>query len=123
MNQGNISMQQSNGVSVLMLEGEHDVYTAPSVVERIESCLSEGAPMVVDLTGASFIDSSILRALIVARNGSQEKNLGFAVCVNHSEDSAIQRVFEVARAGDLFPVLSSQAEAIEKVRSMGKGAG
>lgn len=117
MHQGNISVQQSNGVAVVMLEGEHDVYTAPAVTGRIDSCLSEGIPVVVDLTGASFIDSSILRALIVARNGSQEKSLGFAVCFDQAEDSAVQRVFEVARVHDLFPVLSSQAAAIERVLS------
>jgi anti-sigma B factor antagonist len=123
MHQGDISVQQTNGVAVVMLEGEHDVYTAPSVTGRIDSFLSEGVPVVVDLSRASFIDSSILRALIVARNGSQEKSLGFAVCLDQSEDSAVQRVFEVARAQELFPILSSQAEAIEKVRSVGDGAG
>jgi anti-sigma B factor antagonist len=123
MHQGDISVQQTNGVCVVVLKGEHDVYTAPSVTGRIESCLSEDVPVVVDLTRASFIDSSILRALIVARNGSQEKSLGFAVCVDQSEDSAVQRVFEVARAQELFPVFSSQAEAIEKVQSAGENAG
>jgi anti-sigma B factor antagonist len=123
MHQGNISVQQSNGVAVVILEGEHDVYTAPSVTGRIDSCLSEGVPIVVDLSRASFIDSSILRALIVARNSSEEKSLGFAVCLDQSQDSAVQRVFEVARAQELFTIVASQAEAIEKVRSGGDGGG
>ena len=73
--------------------------------------------MVVDLTGASFIDSSILRALIVARNGSQDRRLGFAVCLDQNEDSAVKRVFEIARAQELFPVLSTQTEAVDAVLS------
>lgn len=123
MHQGNISVQQSNGVAVVLLEGEHDVHTAPSVSGRIDSFLSDGVPVVVDLTGASFIDSSILRALIMARNGSQERNLGFAVCLDQAGESAVQRVFEIARVEDLFPVLSSQEEAIQSVRSAGGSTG
>lgn len=122
MHQGNISVQHENGVAVVLLEGEHDVYTAPTVTGKIESCLSEGVPVVVDLTGASFIDSSILRALIVARNGSQERNLGFAVCLDQDEDSAVKRVFEVARAQELFPVLPNQSEAIQQVLSAEDGS-
>jgi anti-sigma B factor antagonist len=117
MRQGNISVEQSNGVAVVVLEGEHDVHTAPSLSGRIDSLLSEGVPVVIDLNGASFIDSSILRALIVARTASQEKSLGFAVCLDQAGESAVQRVFEIARAGELFPVLPSVAEAVERVRS------
>jgi anti-sigma B factor antagonist len=122
MQSENISVQHENGVAVVVLEGEHDVYTAPVVTGKIEACLSEGIPVVVDLTRASFIDSSILRALIVARNGSQERSLGFAVCLDQNEDSAVKRVFEIARAQELFPVLPSQTEAIEAVLSPGSAS-
>jgi len=122
MHSENISVQHENGVAVVLLEGEHDVYTAPAVTGKIEACLSAGKPIVVDLTGASFIDSSILRALIMARNGSQERSLGFAVCLDQNEDSAVKRIFEVARAQELFPVLPTQTEAIEAVLSAGNGS-
>jgi anti-sigma B factor antagonist len=122
MHPDNISVQHENGVAVVLLEGEHDVYTAPTVTGKIEACLSEGHPVVVDLTGASFIDSSILRALIVGRNGSQERSLGFAVCLDQNKDSAVKRVFEVARAQELFPVLPTKPEAIESVLSAGDGS-
>jgi anti-sigma B factor antagonist len=122
MQSENISVQHENGVAVVLLEGEHDVYTAPALTGKIESCLSERIPVVVDLTRASFIDSSILRALIVARNGSQERSLGFAVCLDQNEDSAVKRVFEIARAEELFPVLPSQTEAIEAALSAGNGS-
>jgi len=122
MHSENISVQHENGVAVVLLEGEHDVYTAPAVTGKIEACLSEGHPVVVDLTRASFIDSSILRALIVGRNGSQDRSLGFAVCLDQNEDSAVKRVFEVAGAQELFPVLSTQTEAIDAVLSAGNGS-
>jgi anti-sigma B factor antagonist len=122
MQSENISVQHENGVAVVVLEGEHDVYTAPVVTGKIESCVSEGIPVVVDLTRASFIDSSILRALIVARNGCQERSLGFAVCLDQNEDSAVKRIFEIARAQELFPVLPSQKEAIEAVLSPGSAS-
>ena len=96
-----------------MLEGEHDVYTAPSVTGRIDSCLSEGVPIVVDLSRASFIDSSILEGLdrCAEQLGGEEPWL--RRLRDQSEDSYVRRVFEVARAQELFTIVSSQAEAIE----------
>jgi anti-anti-sigma factor len=123
MHQGDISVQQANDVAIVMLRGEHDAHTAPSLRGRIETFISEGVPVVVDLTQTTFIDSSILRVLILARNGSQENRLGFAVCLDQDGVSAVRRVFEVVRADVLFPIFASPSEAIEKVLSDAGAAG
>ncbi len=59
-------------VVVVVVEGEHDIYTAPTLRERLEEALDRGGGIVVDLTAATFVDSSVLGALLDAlrRHGS-----------------------------------------------------
>ena len=54
-------------VVVVVVEGEHDIYTAPTLRERLDEALDRGGGIVVDLTAATFVDSSVLGALLDAR--------------------------------------------------------
>ena len=51
-------------VIVVVVEGEHDIYTAPTLRERLDEALGRGGGIVVDLTAATFVDSSVLGALL-----------------------------------------------------------
>ena len=71
----------NDGVVVVVVIGEHDVYTAPSLRDQIQSVIEEKVPFIVDLTPATFVDSSILRVLLEARRQAEEQGLGFAVAL------------------------------------------
>jgi anti-sigma B factor antagonist len=107
----------TDDVVVVLVEGEHDVYTAPTLKERIESVIEEGSPFVVDLTPATFLDSSILRVLLEARRRAQERGLGFAVALEPSNAAGVRRVLEVTGLMPVFPVLPARATAVEAARS------
>ena len=68
-------------VVVVVVEGEHDIYTAPTLRERLDEALDRGGGIVVDLTAATFVDSSVLGALLDARRRALEAGQGFVVCV------------------------------------------
>src|SRR5215218_5605394 len=55
-------------VVVVVVEGEHDIYTAPALRDRLDEAIGRGGGIVVDLTGATFVDSSVLGALLGARS-------------------------------------------------------
>ena len=59
-------------VVVVVVEGEHDIYTAPTLRERLDEALGRGGGIVVDLTAATFVDSSVLGALLDARRRAIE---------------------------------------------------
>ena len=65
----------------LSVQGEHDVYTAPSLTEQVEGLIDERVPFVIDLTPATFVDSSVLRVLLEARRRAEEEGVGFAVAL------------------------------------------
>ena len=71
-------------VVVVVVEGEHDIYTAPTLRERLDEALDRGGGIVVDLTAATFVDSSVLGALLDARRRALEGKQGFVVCVGET---------------------------------------
>jgi anti-sigma B factor antagonist len=105
------------GVVVVVVSGEHDVYTAPSLRDHIQSVIEEKAPFVIDLTPATFVDSSILRVLLEARRQAEETGLGFAVALGDGEGPGVRRILEVTGLMNVFPVLANREEALETAKS------
>lgn len=109
--------RNNNGVVVVVVTGEHDVYTAPSLRDQIQSVIEEKAPFVIDLTPATFVDSSILRVLLEARRQAEESGLGFAVALGNGEGPGVRRILEVTGLMNVFPVLANREEALQTAKS------
>jgi anti-sigma B factor antagonist len=118
VDQNRIEVEQTDtGVAVVVLAGEHDLYTAPAIAERISGVLQEGAPLVVDLTPATFIDSSVLRVLLEARRDADERGLGFAVALAEGEATTVRRMLDVTGLIEVFPVLPARKDALKLAAS------
>jgi anti-sigma B factor antagonist len=112
-----VELDRSNdGAIVVSVIGEHDVYTAPSLRDQIQAVIEEKAPFIVDLTPATFVDSSILRVLLEARRQAQENGLGFAVALGDGEGPGVRRILEVTGLMSVFPVLADREEALDTAR-------
>jgi anti-sigma B factor antagonist len=111
------------GVVVVVLTGEHDVYTAPALRDQISAVIEENVPLVVDLTPATFIDSSVLRVLLEARRDADDKKLGFAVALGEDDAPGVRRVLEVTGLIPVFPVLPARKDALNFARSAGEKDG
>jgi anti-sigma B factor antagonist len=103
-----IELDRSDGIVVVVLSGEHDVYTAPALREKIESVIEESAPFIIDLTPTTFLDSSVLRVLLEARRHAEERGIGFAVALSDSEALGVHRILEVTGLIPVLPVLERQ---------------
>jgi anti-sigma B factor antagonist len=119
-----IALDDSHGdVRVVVVRGEHDIYTAPSLRDRLEEALgspgggTRTAGVVVDLSGATFLDSSILGALLEARRQALEAGLGYVVCLGDEPEPGVQRILEITGLVPVFPVVRSLQEALEAARS------
>lgn len=109
---GEISLEKTDtGVAVVSISGEHDLNTAPELRRQLDELIGEAVPVVVDLTPASFVDSSILGAILDARRRAAEKELRLAV--QHGDGAnAVARVLEVTGLRSELPVHSSRDEAV-----------
>ena len=108
-------------VIVVVVEGEHDIYTAPTLRERLDEALGRGGGIVVDLTAATFVDSSVLGALLDARRRALESSQGFVVCVGETVEPGVQRILDITGLVPVLPVLRGREEAIEAARTNGSG--
>src|SRR5215203_4415114 len=99
-------------VIVVVVEGEHDIYTAPTLRERLDEALARGGGIVVDLTAATFVDSSVLGALLDARRG-------FVVSVGETVEPGVQRILDITGLVPVLPVVSGRDQAIDAARADG----
>ena len=108
---GELALERTNaGLSVVTISGEHDLSTAPNLRRRLDELLEERSPVVVDLSPATFIDSSILGVILDGRRRAEEAQLGFAVVHTNGAD-AVSRVLEVTGLRTELPVHARWEEA------------
>jgi anti-sigma B factor antagonist len=95
---------------VIELGGEVDLYTAPEFKERMVKVIEEGKTrVVVDLSDATFIDSTTLGVLVggVKRLRPSGGSLAL-VCT----DQNISKIFEITGLDRVFPIHRSREEAL-----------
>ncbi len=102
---------------VIELGGEVDLYTAPEFKERLVQLIESGkTQIVVDLSQATFIDSTTLGVLVggVKRLRTNEGQLSL-VC----SDRNITKIFEITGLDRVFTIHATRDEA---VASLGSGS-
>jgi anti-sigma B factor antagonist len=117
---GELALERNDsGLAVLTISGEHDLSTAPNLRRRIDNLLDEGTPTVVDLSPATFIDSSILGVILDARRRAEAAGIGFAV-VHAGGADAVDRVLDVTGLRTELPVHARREDAFTEVAGSGK---
>jgi len=64
---GSIRRLREGPAWIVVMDGDHDVSTAPALIDELERAFASDAPVVVDLVDVAFMDSAILNALLAAR--------------------------------------------------------
>jgi anti-sigma B factor antagonist len=98
---------------VIELGGEIDLYTAPEFKERMVELIEDGKKrIVVDLSTATFIDSTTLGVLVggVKRLRPAGGSLAL-VCT----DQNITKIFEITGLDRVFPIHASRDDALAAV--------
>src|ERR1700750_821044 len=87
--------EAAEDVVVVVVGGEHDIYTGPTLPHRLDEAIGRGGGIVVDLTGATFVDSSVLGALLDARRRALDAQQGFVVCLGEAVEPGVQRILDI----------------------------
>jgi anti-sigma B factor antagonist len=107
--EAHVSLERHEDVWILSLRGEHDIATADYVRELLADCRAAGGAVVVDLTAATFIDSSILAALYDAFQADVPPRLRLVA----PADTPPRRLFDFVCLGDVLPI----HETVEAART------
>lgn len=93
--------------TVIAVSGEIDLATAPQFEAAVAE-IGAGEPMVADLTGVTFIDSTGLRVLIGAHEAAGEHGGKFALVVS---DGPVTKLLSITGVGDFLEVHDTLASA------------
>lgn len=121
MRTGEIALERTDaGVAVLTITGEHDLSTAPGLGRRLKKLIGDSSPIVIDLSPATFIDSSILGEILNARRRAGAPRLAV---VNAGRAEAVRRVLEVTGLKAALPVHEARDDAVAAVSDEDGGGG
>jgi anti-sigma B factor antagonist len=95
---------------VIELGGEVDLYTAPEFKERMVELIESGKKrIVVDLSDATFIDSTTLGVLVGGVKRLRPSSGALAlVCT----DENITKIFEITGLDRVFPIHATREDAL-----------
>ncbi len=105
-----LDVTDHDGITVLAVRGEVDVYTAPRLREKLVELVSQGKyRIVVDLENVEFLDSTGLGVLVggLKRLRSHDGDLSL-VCTQHR----ILKVFEITGLTKVFAIQDSVEAAV-----------
>ena len=96
-----------DGIGVVALAGELDIAATASVRERVDAAVG-GRGLVLDLAGATFLDSSMLKELLRANVELRERG---GELVLAAPQGAVTRLLELTRTSELFTVVADRDAA------------
>ena len=96
-------------VAIVRAQGEVDLGNADELASVLQADTCDGCDgVVLDLLGVPFMDSSGLRAVLVAAD-----RLASGLVVVLSPGSPVRRLFELAEVTDRLPAYATEDEAID----------
>ena len=104
-----ISVRHAEGATVVAVHGEIDIATAPQLREHLAAAIAGGTPVVADLLGVTFLDSTALGALIGGLRASREVDVPLRLVV---ADPRILKVFQITGLDTVFTLVSTLDEAL-----------
>ena len=100
---------------IVAVAGEVDLYSAPELKSRVLAAMERGkTQLVVDLSGATFIDSTTLGVLVGARKRLREHDGSLAVVCPDADKLTL---FEMTGLDRVFSIHPDRDAALAAVRS------
>lgn len=97
------------GVALVSLSGEHELYGALKLQERLDSLVADGLSIVIDLTEAVFLDSSIVGVLLKTQTLTAANGLDYKVVLSESTGEPVRRMFEITGLTAILPIVERDA--------------
>lgn len=105
-----INKREKNGIVILDINGEIDLYNAPDIKDNIKVLIDEGKrQIIINLEKVSYIDSSGIGVLISSL--SNLKKVGGALKIINVYAS-VKKVFELTKLTSFFDIFDGEDEAI-----------
>jgi anti-sigma B factor antagonist len=99
-----------DGAVVVELLGEHDLATRDTTDELLAELVDSHDLVVVDVSEASYIDSSILHSMVRAHRRAEER--GSKLRVQLGSAAIVRKLFEVSELTSYLEVVRGREQAL-----------
>ena len=100
----------ASGIAVVTVLGEHDVSTEPQLAQALVDA-SAHSDVIVDLSGCTFIDSTVIAALIKGASAVHARSERFALVIP-PEQRHVARIARMIRLSEFLAVHDSRDAAL-----------
>jgi anti-anti-sigma factor len=107
---GTATVHELQDAAVISLIGDHDLSTKPELVDRLAK-LRNRRRVVIDLQRCTFVDSTIVGAILAACRADAPRGPKVSIVVP-DDTSYVYRALSVLGLGDLVPTHPSVASAL-----------
>jgi len=105
-----LNVREKDGITILDIEGEIDLYNAPNLKNIINGLIDERRyEIILNLEKVSYIDSSGIGAIISSLS-NLKKYQGSLKLLN--VQAAVRKVFELTKLVSFFEIYSNESEAL-----------
>ena len=98
--------------ALVVLAGEHDLYSADEVQQTLDQSLAVCDHLIVDLSAAEFIDSTIVHVLLQTKKNAIELDRKCKFSVVLGTAPVVERILEVTGVVPLLNVVPSVERAL-----------
>jgi len=106
-------LDDPSGVRIVVLRGDHDLSTVGALRLALAGAREAGRGVVIELSIASFIDSTILGVIIGGLRDCKADARGFSVVASSREDDVVPRLLGLTGLRAVFPIYESRSAAVE----------
>ena len=102
--------------AVVVLSGDHDIAHAEELDRLLASLVAENEVVVVDVTAAQFIDSSVINAFVRAKNAASSAGRAFRLQLG--THAIVERALAVSGVLEFLECVRSREEALAPPRGL-----
>ncbi len=108
----NHEIREEGGAVIVALEGDVDLQSSPDARKVLLECVSKKKPVLVDLSGVGYIDSSGVASLVESLQTARKSGSNL-ILVAVSEGAL--RVLRLARLDKVFTICDSVEDGLSQV--------
>jgi anti-anti-sigma factor len=105
--------REAEAITALDLYGEFDLSSSPQIVEHAQRAIDDDNHLIINLSEATFIDSSVIHALF--RAASAAKGRGNACVLQLGTAAIVKRVMTLTCTDKQIATARTRAEAINLI--------
>ena len=105
-----IETKEQDGIVVLSINGEIDLYNAPELKEAVQKLSEQNKnKIIVNLDRVSYVDSSGIGALISSFSNLKKQGGSLRIC---NVAGSVRKVFELTKLTSFFEIDNTEADSL-----------